>query len=74
MRTQVETYTQTHYKTLYYSNQLTLQGYSPIRRQCVWVKEDCGRSVQRVLHIERIVVLQALVMEVEIPTEETSTQ
>lgn len=46
---------------------LTLQSHGAVFRKFVWVEEDRGRSIQGVLHIKHILVLEAFVVRVEIP-------
>lgn len=46
---------------------LTLQGHGAILGQRVRVEEHGGRSVQRVLHVQHVLVLEAFVVEVEEP-------
>lgn len=46
---------------------LTLQCHSAIFREFIRVKEYGGRSIQRILHVQHILVLQTFVVKVEIP-------
>lgn len=48
---------------------LTFQCHSSIFRELIRVKEHRGLAIQRVLNIEHILVLEAFIVEVEIPTE-----
>lgn len=53
---------------------LTLQCHSAIFREFIRIKEYGGRSVQGVLHMQHILVLETFIVKVEIPGHKNRKQ
>lgn len=50
---------------------LTLQRHSAVFRELVWVKQHRGWSLQGVLGVQHVLVLEPFVVKVEIPTSQS---